>query len=81
MSLPDALVKFRQGVGRLIRKWDDKGIITLLDSRILSKSYGRQFLQSLPKSKFIRIRKEDRDQRFCDIDVTPAALQNRFNRQ
>jgi len=81
MSLPDALVKFRQGVGRLIRKWDDKGVITLLDSRILSKSYGRQFLQSLPKSKFIRIRKEDRDQRFCDIDVTPAALQNRFNRQ
>ena len=78
MSLPDALVKFRQGVGRLIRKWDDKGLITLLDSRILSKSYGRQFLQNLPKTKFIRIRKEDRDQRFCDIDVTPSALQDRF---
>jgi len=80
MSLPDALVKFRQGVGRLIRKWDDKGIITLLDSRILSKSYGRQFLQSLPKTKFIRIRKEDRDQRFCDIDSSPPALQDRFYR-
>ncbi|EDY80996.1 hypothetical protein VDG1235_613 [Verrucomicrobiia bacterium DG1235] len=67
MNLPEALVKFRQGIGRLIRTKDDKGIITILDSRILHKSYGRQFLQSLPKSKFIRISKPDRDARFLEI--------------
>lgn len=67
LNLPEALVKFRQGVGRLIRTKDDKGIITILDSRILHKSYGRQFLQSLPKPKFIRMSKADRDTRFCEI--------------
>lgn len=77
LTLPEALVKFRQGIGRLIRKKDDKGIITILDSRILQKSYGRQFLQSLPKSKFIRMNREDRDDRFCDIQTTPPALRNR----
>lgn len=76
-TLPEALVKFRQGVGRLIRTKDDKGLVTILDSRALSKSYGRQFLQSLPKSKFIRMSRVDRDTRFCDINVTPPALQRR----
>lgn len=70
LTLPEALVKFRQGVGRLIRTKDDQGIITVLDSRILHKSYGRQFLQSLPKTKFIRISKADRDARFCNIHET-----------
>jgi len=77
LTLPEALVKFRQGIGRLIRKKDDRGIITVLDSRILQKSYGRQFLQSLPKSKFIRINRGDRDERFCDIEDTPPAQRNR----
>ncbi|MFL3657351.1 MAG: ATP-dependent DNA helicase [Opitutales bacterium] len=77
LTLPEALVKFRQGIGRLIRKKDDRGIITVLDSRILQKSYGRQFLQSLPKSKFIRINRGDRDERFCDIKDTPPAQRNR----
>ncbi|MBK1879692.1 ATP-dependent DNA helicase [Pelagicoccus mobilis] len=67
LNLPEALVKFRQGVGRLIRTKSDQGIITILDSRILQKSYGRQFLQSLPKPKFIRISKVDRDERFQEI--------------
>ena len=77
LNLPEALIKFRQGIGRLIRKKDDKGLITILDSRVIQKSYGRQFLQSLPKSKFIRISKGDREKRFCDIDVTPDALQRK----
>ncbi len=68
LTLPDALIKFRQGIGRLIRKKDDKGIVTILDSRVLQKSYGRQFLQSLPKSKFIRMSQTDREERFCDIN-------------
>lgn len=77
LNLPEALIKFRQGIGRLIRARDDKGIMTILDSRILHKSYGRQFLQSLPKPKFIRISQADRDARFCDIHETPQALRAR----
>ena len=78
LTLPDALIKFRQGIGRLIRKKDDKGIISILDSRILSKSYGRRFLQSLPKGKFIRMSKSDRETRFCNMNVTLPTLHRRF---
>ncbi len=48
-SLPEAILKFRQGVGRLIRSKTDKGIIAVLDNRIISKSYGRAFLAALPE--------------------------------
>ncbi|MEI7733231.1 MAG: helicase C-terminal domain-containing protein [Verrucomicrobiota bacterium] len=48
-SLPEAVLKFRQGVGRLIRTKTDQGIIVVLDNRILAKRYGQQFLQALPK--------------------------------
>jgi ATP-dependent DNA helicase DinG len=47
-SLPEAILKLRQGVGRLIRTKTDEGIIVILDNRILSKSYGKSFLQALP---------------------------------
>ena len=78
LTLPDALIKFRQGIGRLIRKKDDKGLISILDSRILCKSYGRRFLQSLPKGKFIRMNKSDRETRFCNMNVTLPPLHRRF---
>jgi ATP-dependent DNA helicase DinG len=48
-TLPEAVLKFRQGVGRLIRNSTDKGIITILDSRICTKYYGKVFLNSLPR--------------------------------
>lgn len=48
-SLPEALLKFRQGVGRLIRTQQDKGIIVILDNRVISKPYGKAFLSVLPK--------------------------------
>jgi ATP-dependent DNA helicase DinG len=48
-SLPEAILKFRQGVGRLIRTKTDSGIIVVLDNRILAKQYGQNFLNSLPK--------------------------------
>jgi ATP-dependent DNA helicase DinG len=48
-SLPEAVLKFRQGVGRLIRTKTDTGIIVVLDNRILAKQYGRAFLDGLPK--------------------------------
>jgi ATP-dependent DNA helicase DinG len=47
-SLPEAILKFRQGVGRLIRTKTDTGIIVILDNRVLTKSYGGQFLEALP---------------------------------
>ena len=46
-SLPEAVLKFRQGAGRLIRSKNDEGIITILDFRILSKQYGKFFLNAL----------------------------------
>jgi ATP-dependent DNA helicase DinG len=48
-SLPEAILKFRQGVGRLIRTRTDTGIIVVLDNRILAKQYGQAFLDALPK--------------------------------
>lgn len=47
-SLPNAVVKFKQGFGRLVRHKKDRGCVVCLDSRILSKNYGKQFLNSLP---------------------------------
>jgi ATP-dependent DNA helicase DinG len=50
-QLPSAIIKFKQGFGRLIRSKSDAGIIVVLDSRILSKSYGKRFLSAIPKCK------------------------------
>ncbi|MBV9672728.1 MAG: ATP-dependent DNA helicase [Verrucomicrobia bacterium] len=47
-SLPEAILKLRQGVGRLIRTKTDSGLIVILDQRILNKHYGKAFLQALP---------------------------------
>src|SRR6058998_1473945 len=47
-SLPEAILKLRQGVGRLIRTRSDNGIIVILDNRIVNKPYGRAFLAALP---------------------------------
>ena len=48
-SLPEAILKFRQGVGRLIRTKSDSGIVALLDNRVLTKRYGQAFLDAIPK--------------------------------
>ena len=48
-SLPEAILKLRQGVGRLIRTTSDRGIVVILDNRIVTKPYGRAFMQALPK--------------------------------
>jgi ATP-dependent DNA helicase DinG len=64
LNLPDALIKFRQGIGRLIRKNDDQGVVTLLDSRLLHKSYGRHFLGCLPTENFVRLTMENRESQF-----------------
>lgn len=50
-SVPQAVIKFKQGFGRLMRKKDDRGCVLCLDHRIVKKNYGKQFLHSLPASK------------------------------
>jgi len=47
-NLPEAILKFRQGVGRLIRTKGDSGIVAVLDNRVLTKRYGEHFLNALP---------------------------------
>lgn len=47
-SLPEAVIKMKQGFGRLIRAEDDDGVVVILDRRIVDRKYGRRFLNSLP---------------------------------
>ena len=47
-ALPQAILRYRQGIGRLIRSSQDKGTIVVLDRRIISRSYGKSFLNSMP---------------------------------
>jgi ATP-dependent DNA helicase DinG len=53
-SVPDAILRFRQGFGRLIRTRTDRGVIVCLDRRVLSKRYGQAFIRSLPKCTTLR---------------------------
>ena len=48
-QVPSAALSLKQGFGRLIRSLHDRGLLCLLDNRILKKQYGRVFLDSLPK--------------------------------
>jgi len=50
-QLPSAIIKFKQGFGRLIRSKTDTGIVVILDSRVVNKSYGAKFLAAIPKCK------------------------------
>jgi len=47
-SVPEAIITLRQGLGRLIRSRQDRGILAVFDSRLRSRSYGKLFLESLP---------------------------------
>ena len=51
LSVPEAVIKFRQGIGRLIRRSDDKGVVVVLDRRIYEKRYGSWFIASMPECK------------------------------
>lgn len=53
-SLPEAVIKFKQGFGRLIRTGYDRGAVIILDKRIVNKRYGQKFLNSLPVSSHMR---------------------------
>ncbi|MBU1080229.1 MAG: hypothetical protein KKB59_07020, partial [Spirochaetes bacterium] len=51
LSLPEAVIRFKQGFGRLIRHSDDRGAVVVLDVRLLAKRYGRVFVSSLPETR------------------------------
>jgi DNA polymerase-3 subunit epsilon/ATP-dependent DNA helicase DinG len=65
-AVPQAILRFRQGFGRLIRSRDDRGLIVVLDRRIKSRHYGRAFLGSLPR---------------CTVREGPASQAGRIARQ
>ena len=52
-SVPEAIIKLKQGFGRLIRSKTDEGIVVILDSRIKTKQYGRLFLEALPPCRTV----------------------------
>jgi len=54
LHLPQAVIRFKQGFGRLIRSKADRGLVIVLDSRVVDKSYGRYFLGSLPLQAHVR---------------------------
>jgi len=58
-TLPEAILRFRQGFGRLIRTQSDRGVVAILDRRVRSKKYGQFFLQSLPACHLVESTIED----------------------
>lgn len=58
-SIPNAIVRFKQGFGRLIRNQTDRGCIVCLDSRIANKPYGKLFLKSLPEATCVIANSDD----------------------
>lgn len=72
-QLPHAVISLKQGVGRLIRDVNDRGVLMLCDPRLLSKSYGRIFLDSLPP--MARTRKLESVQRFFAQEAEQSLAQ------
>jgi ATP-dependent DNA helicase DinG len=54
-SIPEAIIKLKQGFGRLIRSRTDSGIVVILDSRVKTKRYGKTFLESLPRCQTVEV--------------------------
>lgn len=65
-SVPRAQIQLKQGVGRLIRSVHDRGVIVMLDRRLIDKSYGRQFVRALPP--YLRSRRLESVREFLDAD-------------
>ena len=53
-NVPEAILRFRQGFGRLIRTQTDRGAVVVLDKRLLTKAYSRMFIESLPQCNMVR---------------------------
>ncbi|MBI5664860.1 MAG: ATP-dependent DNA helicase, partial [Nitrospirae bacterium] len=70
LALPSAILQVRQGFGRLIRSSEDRGVVAVLDGRLLTSSYGRTVISSLPKMKAVN-RIEDVEE-FFSAEVLTA---------
>ncbi len=71
-SVPQAVLRFKQGFGRLIRSQTDRGVVTVLDRRVLTRSYGKTFLASLPSTRRCAAASETvfaRIERFFGVDA------------
>jgi ATP-dependent DNA helicase DinG len=60
-SVPQAVIRLKQGFGRLIRSRTDTGIVVILDSRVKGKRYGQLFLDALPPCRVVECGARDRD--------------------
>jgi ATP-dependent DNA helicase DinG len=52
-QVPEAVLKLKQGFGRLVRTKDDRGTVVILDPRLITKPYGKIFLESLPPARVV----------------------------
>ena len=59
-SVPQAIIKLKQGFGRLIRSRSDQGIVVILDPRVATKRYGKLFIDALPECRLVTVGKPDR---------------------
>ena len=71
-QLPQAVIALKQGVGRLIRDDNDKGVLVICDPRLRTKSYGTTFLNSLPRVP--RTSKQEVVERFFEIIKSKSAI-------
>jgi ATP-dependent DNA helicase DinG len=74
-QLPQAVISLKQGAGRLIRTFEDRGVLVLCDPRLIAKSYGRLFLDSLPPLPRTRVLADV--QRFFGCEPTGDELPER----
>jgi ATP-dependent DNA helicase DinG len=58
-SVPEAVMKFKQGFGRLIRSREDRGVVLICDTRVLTSNYGGVFLDSLPTKSLVYSSREE----------------------
>ncbi|HEX8324465.1 MAG TPA: helicase C-terminal domain-containing protein, partial [Tepidisphaeraceae bacterium] len=56
LSVPEAVIKLKQGFGRLIRAKSDRGIVAILDNRVRTKRYGRCFIDALPPCRIVDVK-------------------------
>jgi len=73
-QLPQAVIALKQGVGRLIRDYSDRGVMMLCDPRLISKPYGKVFLNSLPP--MYRTRKLERVGRFFELEQKRSSVES-----
>jgi ATP-dependent DNA helicase DinG len=79
-AIPETILRFRQGFGRLIRTKTDRGVVVVLDKRLLTKSYGPMFLNSLPECTRVRAsltKLPDAARRWLALGTEAAAMEGK----